>query len=383
MAYDKVIAVVTLSGSIVSVIATTFILGCFIVFNKSQRSFRHALIFNLALSDFINSVNNVTSGAIYVREQALYPGAACKFNGWIGQLSVQATDFSILAIAISTLLVVVQKTQTSKVSTIKQICICGSVWIIPIATSTTGLALNVYVPVGDNWCWIAGDRTDLRYALTHGWRLAVIFSTVLIYAYIYWYFQRHFKSMLIGEPSGSFPSPSYGCRASNVIRASISAAPANVSKALTTKKFHKINSFQEVDSNASDYRSEPWDETDDIGDLPDIPVTRTKTRRESISSALPFQTESNTTCYTSFANDYIRERSRKTEREVRRMLLLRGYPMLYVILWIPGLVSRFLQAAGNEAAANSRVLIGLQASTQFVGFANAITYGWNQQWRRD
>ncbi|KAI0098062.1 hypothetical protein GGR51DRAFT_539122 [Nemania sp. FL0031] len=56
------------------------------------------------------------------------------------------------------------------------------------------------VPVGNNWCWIAAHRTDLRYALTYSWRLAVIFVTVLIYAYIYWYFQRHMKSTLINEP---------------------------------------------------------------------------------------------------------------------------------------------------------------------------------------
>lgn len=214
-------------------------------------------------------------------------------------MSVQATDFSILAIGLSTLLVVAQKTQPGKISRLKIVCVCVSVWVIPLITGTIATALGVMVPVGNNWCWIAADRTDLRYALTHGWRLAVFFITVLIYAYIYWYFQRHMKSMLIDEPENE----------------------SDISKR-------------------------------------------------------------NMTGYTSFANDDIRRRSQKMEREVRRMLLLNGYPMLYVILWIPGIVSRFLQTSGNNAAANSRVLMGLQASTQFVGLANAITYGWNKQWRR-
>lgn len=179
------------------------------------------------------------------------------------------------------------------------------------------------VPVGNNWCWIAADRTDLRYALTHGWRLAVFFITVLIYAYIYWYFQRHMKSMLIDEPEN---------------------------------------------------------ESEEVGTQPYISNTCTKKTR--LQSTLPNISKRNMTRYTSFANDEIRQRSQKMEREVRRMLLLNGYPMLYVILWIPGIASRFLQTSGNNAAANSRVLMGLQVSTQFVGLANAITYGWNKQWRR-
>ncbi|KAI0199941.1 G protein-coupled glucose receptor regulating Gpa2-domain-containing protein [Astrocystis sublimbata] len=304
MAYDEAIAAVTLTGSALSFIATACVLGSFVIFHKNQRTFRHGLIFNLALSDFINSANNTISGAIYVRDHALYSGAACRFNGWIGQVSVQATDFSILAIGISTLLVVAQKTQPAKISRLQIVLVCVSVWIIPLTTGTIATVLGVMVPVGNNWCWIAADRTDLRYALTHGWRLAVFFSTVLIYAWIYWYFQRHMKSMLIDEPDS--------------------------------------------ESDAS----------------------------------LKVPGESGTTGYTSFANDDIRKRSQKMEREVRRMLVLNGYPMLYVVLWIPGITSRFLQASGNNVVANSRVLMGLQASTQFVGLANAVTYGWNKQWRR-
>ncbi|KAJ3567864.1 hypothetical protein NPX13_g6623 [Xylaria arbuscula] len=255
--------------------------------------------------DFINSANNTISGAIYVRDHALYSGAACRFNGWIGQVSVQATDFSILAIGISTLLVVARMTQPAKISRLQIICVCLSVWIIPLTTGTVATALGVMVPVNNNWCWIAADRTDLRYALTHGWRLAVFFLTVLIYAYIYWFFQRHMKSMLIAEP-----------------------------------------------------------------------------RSEAEGELLPQASAEGGTGYTSFANDDIRKRSQKMEREVRRMLVLNGYPILYVILWIPGITSRLIQASGNNAVASSRVLMGLQTSTQFVGLANAVTYGWNQQWRQ-
>lgn len=60
------------------------------------------------------------------------------------------------------------------------------------------------------------------------------------------------------------------------------------------------------------------------------------------------------------------------------MLLLNGYPIAYVILWMPGILNRIMEAAGHP----SEVLGILQASTQFIGLANAITYGVNEHLRR-
>lgn len=43
-------AAVTLSGSLLSSIASFCVLVCFLVIRKSQRTFRHALVFNLTLA---------------------------------------------------------------------------------------------------------------------------------------------------------------------------------------------------------------------------------------------------------------------------------------------------------------------------------------------
>ena len=48
--------------------------------------------------------------------------------------------------------------------------------------------------------------------------------------------------------------------------------------------------------------------------------------------------------------------------------------MSYVVLWIPGLINRIVEASGNK----SYVMALLQTSTAFIGLANAITYGWNE-----
>lgn len=60
---------------------------------------------------------------------------------------------------------------------------------------------------------------------------------------------------------------------------------------------------------------------------------------------------------------------------VERVLLLNAYPLLYIILWLPGLANRLIEASGHT----SKVTQVMQLSTQFVGFANALTFGWNEE----
>jgi len=50
MAFTPVTAAVTLSGSLLSSIASFCVLVCFLFIRKSQRTFRHALVFNLTLA---------------------------------------------------------------------------------------------------------------------------------------------------------------------------------------------------------------------------------------------------------------------------------------------------------------------------------------------
>lgn len=63
---------------------------------------------------------------------------------------------------------------------------------------------------------------------------------------------------------------------------------------------------------------------------------------------------------------------------LKRMLLLNGYPIAYIILWIPGMANRLVEVVNGSSPVWLRAL---QASTQFVGLANAVTYGLNEQAR--
>ncbi|CAG5174210.1 uncharacterized protein ALTATR162_LOCUS7747 [Alternaria atra] len=193
MPYDLRVAIPTLVGSLLSCVATSCVLISYIVYADQQRSFRHALVLNLALAEFINSLNNSTSGIYAVANNgSITAGPACSLNGWVGQWSVQAADFSILAIAIITLLTITRKTYMPNASLLSKVLICASVWVVPTITSTTAAGLKELKPVSGNWCWISGKRTDLRYALGHGWRFSIIFGTVGIYVYVWIYMRRHF-----------------------------------------------------------------------------------------------------------------------------------------------------------------------------------------------
>lgn len=341
--------------------------------------------------DFVNSTVNVVSGAIYIRDKQLHPGGACTANGWIAQLSVQATDFSILAISVATLLVVTQRARLVHLSTRASIAICLSVWIMPLITSTTAAAMRVIQPVSGNWCWITSQRTDLRYGLTHGWRFAIIGTTIAIYSYIWWYLGKHFKSMR------RFDITVETNRLRESIRIDRKRSRQYIDLDEESEREHGVSlqplkQIAQVDSKsragdveAQDYSSET--NTMSPSDKSPPYIGRSDTYMSSGSNlSTEFTTDrmdsgtSGTNSSRNPAQDFIRSQSDRRYREIKRMLLLNGYPLLYVILWIPGIVNRIMEGLGSQ---NTRVQNILQCSTQFVGFANAITYGLSQQWRAE
>ncbi|KXJ96870.1 G protein-coupled glucose receptor regulating Gpa2-domain-containing protein [Microdochium bolleyi] len=381
MSFDPIVAGVTLGGSLLSAVSSFCVLACFVYFNQSQRSFRHALVFNLTLADFINATNNGISGIIYVRDKQLSPGVACGINGWLGQLSVQATDFSVLAISIATLLVVTQTGRVMNASTMTKTIMCLSVWILPIVTSTTALGMGQMAPVSGNWCWISRDRTDLRYALAHGWRFAVIAVTICTYTYIWIYITRHFKSLgSVSTRSRSGSSASWRCKGSSSMS---SPGKRSVDFGRGQGQFRQIADPEHGSSMASSEElvsraAAPAPQYRGITATTTITTTTTD-RAVSHPHKSQHQRDLSSTSITQAASDQFRARSQKIEREIKKMLLLNGYPICYVMLWIPGITNRIIEASGSKV--DNRVIATLQASTQFIGFANAVTYGLNQQWR--
>ena len=67
---------------------------------------------------------------------------------------------------------------------------------------------------------------------------------------------------------------------------------------------------------------------------------------------------------------------RASRANLRRMLLLNGYPVLWIALWIPGMATRLTEAVAGRSPVWLQVA---QASTQYIGLANALTYSWNEK----
>ena len=60
---------------------------------------------------------------------------------------------------------------------------------------------------------------------------------------------------------------------------------------------------------------------------------------------------------------------------VQRALLLNAYPLAYIILWLPAIANRLVEATGHS----STVMQFMQVTAQLIGLANALTYGWNEK----
>ncbi|KAK8160377.1 G protein-coupled glucose receptor regulating Gpa2-domain-containing protein [Phyllosticta citrichinensis] len=464
MGYDSAVNIPTLIGSVLSTFATFTVLVSYLIFSQQKRSFRHALVFNLAVAEFVNSLNNSISGLLIVdHHRDLEKGMACDANGYIGHLTVQAADFSILAIALVTLFTVIRKTYLPETSVVSKVLICASVWVIPLITSSTAVSLDAVQPIGGNWCWIAKQRIALRYALGDGWRVAIIFSTSFIYLYIYTYVRRHFKGIKQLQEVMSDPIPPQDssprtmpfshpnepleleldlAKPSRVeYRTETCSAIPEVDQSVVIPnkdRFLTATSTPDFFADAASDRTYPMGATaavsgDDLeagsistlrpcgsGSPPDTttslhrPTTDDSTRplaspsldmtfeyagmlapssirhKPSQTLTLAESTTSSTAAAPPPADVYspmsihaymatqTSQRNAAVEREVRRMLLLNAYPIMYIVLWIPGITSRLAEAALGYRV---RWLAVAAASTQYVGFANAVTYGWNEHMR--
>lgn len=69
-----------------------------------------------------------------------------------------------------------------------------------------------------------------------------------------------------------------------------------------------------------------------------------------------------------------REEALLLSEKKKTLRLLSGYPLFYVVLWLPGIANRIAEATGHPV----RALAIMQASTAYIGFANAATFGWNE-----
>ncbi|KAK0389891.1 hypothetical protein NLU13_3464 [Sarocladium strictum] len=354
---DYIIAIPAFVGSLLSFLGSA-IAFWFQIARPPQRHFRHSLIVNLLVADLVYGLGNTISGAIFLANGRTpsplnEPSVMCRVSGWFSQSNGQAVDFNILIISIALLLSVAKNHAVTDLDMKWQVCLCVAAWIPGFITGTIGLATGSYRYGRGNWCWIRSTRLDLRYALSYGWRIGIFFITIGIYTYIF------IKLKIVSKGLRGLSTSTV----TNTLHDDPDAVPSDsdndtqkilVAHTVSVSVSHELHSMTE----GSDDR---------MGKLNCYPYEVT--------------TQSTASFYRTTANDdsVFEQSSMPATPSVKKMLLLmNGYPMAYIILWIPGIANMLVESVGTSP----RWLSSLQACTQYIGLANALTYGMSEQMRR-
>jgi hypothetical protein len=316
---------------------------------------------------------------------------------------LQAVDFSILAITLVTLLTIQLRSFIIYASTTTKALICLSIWVIPLCTSKKSACLqstivtisgvyawskSYYGPVSGNWCWIEKQFRRQRYTLNHGWRFAIFLITLCTYVFVFTYMSRRLKPQTLSNISSSIPDdldydkiqPTHddavlaGCGATPRLSAE-DTVETNSSYPQEAKRYRHRSSFSfsrplQIDTTTGDKHNPAVHVTasspDDVS--PTSPaetftLVDLKKPIPPISALPPYQPS--------------RPKASRVDREIWKMLFLNMYPVTYLILWIPGIANRIAEAMGHD----SRALVIMQSSTQFIGLANACVYLYKEHWR--
>jgi hypothetical protein len=262
----------------------------------------------------------------------------------------------------------------------------------------TGLALDAYQPVSGNWCWLSANDPILRYALGHAWRLTIILIVICLFTYLFIYMHRHFSSLRSIEELNSleFDTERFEERASKNEEGSldgiyiynefeISEEPNDIdwNSAVTSKErndhfpSHPKGLLQAQNDQAapppSPLRVIKQTFNPHGSDEEPSSTTSSYRRHESVSLltrdplALVRRPPVMKLTTTISPKTPSRRTLKAREAHIQKLLLFNAYPVAYIILWIPGILNRFVELTGHT----SRTLEILQASTQFVGLANA------------
>jgi hypothetical protein len=235
------------------------------------------------------------------------------------------------------------------------------------------LGLQAFGPVSGNWCWIKKDRLALRYGLAHGWRFSVILGIFAIYACItiklcrqYSWLRRHTyggdveittESNDVGQtlagcefvtPETSLDHGPLGCAGNNIgMSRIVNVSDGPQKDSLLTAPTVCVESEGQYIATTHDHKQ----------------------------AQCLLKTESVRTCNTEASQPL---QPTFEDPRIRVVAQMTAYPILYVLLWIPGIVNRGVEASGRTSV----TLQYLQASTQLIGLVDTIIFAAQQRNRR-
>lgn len=265
-------------------------------------------------------------------------------NGWVGQVSVQAADFSVLAIAIVTFQTINFNAWVINSAVDKQRLVCALVWLIPLITGTIALATDNIEPVTGNWCWISRDPLYLRYVLGHGWRFAIFVIVVGLYLAIFLNVRRRLSQR-------------------------------NMTPTLNRAYSFSMYADSASDTNVSMMHNELVRGKHAMPTMPREAVTRASSDRNKETGLDAAQEAKQNAQQRLGVKPRIRVLHSSTlDHDTKHWLMLSLFPLAYILVWIPGMVNRFAELMGYQAD----WMIALQATTQLTGLVNALVYGFRE-----
>ncbi|KAK3305795.1 G protein-coupled glucose receptor regulating Gpa2-domain-containing protein [Chaetomium strumarium] len=198
----RVQSAVILVASILACVGAGWIMASFMAFSN-LRTFRHHLIFGLAISDCVMALNFLVSSSMNVGGRwigAPENARFCSFNGFMTQVFVIQTDYWVLTIAICTYFVLADHKRSSSWVQDHLPVIWALPWLLSITWAAIGLGVTGYGDIGA-WCWFTSDEVRLLVNFVPRW--VIVAAMFLMYARLYFLLFRAHRHMASLEASGS------------------------------------------------------------------------------------------------------------------------------------------------------------------------------------
>ncbi|KAJ3095080.1 hypothetical protein HDU97_007311 [Phlyctochytrium planicorne] len=245
----------------------------------------------------------------------LHPGPFCTVQGFLAQYTVQGTDLTTFAHAVTTFVVGSASNNIENLSRrLKQveravIPMTVAIFVIPFMTATIGYFLVGY-SVSGNWCWFNENPKPLsiyvQNGLTNGPRTFIIVAIITVYTNLFWSFRVRIREQenLMASNSSNLSDSSQNSK----------------------ENIHHMNS-----------------------------LGRTLSPEEKAQ----------------------REIRKKADAQRASIMKLLVYPAAFTILWFPG-VAGLIAEASNKPLEVLVVTNFFGFTTQLVGFANSVVFGYSR-----
>ncbi|KAJ3139789.1 hypothetical protein HK101_003591 [Irineochytrium annulatum] len=262
----------------------------------------------------------------------------CNVSGWLVQWSVQQSDCTTFALAVVTFLIA---TSSRDIDTLvrmlkslerSSLYIVAILILLPAVTATIGYALVGMANTG-SWCWFSPPSLNpngnyVRYGLTHGPRMVMILGIIGMYSWLFVQFRRRIEE---GEMEQA-----------------------------------EMEWGEEEERNVGAPRAPlKMEDGAAAGFGNDGPVNGASMNSWGSGAGA-----------TRASEDERREVRKASQASKRAILKLLIYPSVYTLLWIPGIANRLAEAT-NAPPETLAVTNFLQFTTQLVGAANAVIYGFS------